>query len=66
VISDATPAYTSYVGASAGCPLLAVRSTCTVTAESAPGASGSVQWSVLGSLAPGSSSTVRYQVKVVD
>ena len=64
VISDSTPAFTLYVGASAGCPALITRTTCTVTTEPANGATGGVIWNVTGSVAPGASSTVRFQVRV--
>ena len=64
VISDSTPAFTIYVGGSAGCPLLVVRTSCTVATEPANGATGSVSWTTTGSVGPGASSTVRFQVRV--
>ena len=64
VISDSTPAFTVYVGASAGCPGLITRTTCTVSAEPANNAAGSVNWNITGNVAAGASSTVQYQVRV--
>ncbi len=64
VINDSTPAFTTYVGGSAGCPNLVARTTCIVTTEPANAATGSVIWTVSGSVAPSASSTVRYQVRV--
>ena len=64
VISDSTPAFTVYVGASAGCPGLVTRTVCTVASEPANNAVGSVNWNVTGSVGAGASSTVQYQVRV--
>jgi mucin-19 len=64
VVNDSTPAFTVYVGASAGCPALIIRTTCTVTSEPANNASGSVVWTITGSVGAGASSTVQYQVRV--
>ena len=64
VISDSTPAFTDYVGASAGCPLVVVRTNCTVTSEPANNATGLIQWNITGSVTPGASATVQYRVQV--
>lgn len=64
VISDSTPAFTVYVGASAGCPGLVIRTVCTVASEPANNAVGSVNWNITGSVGAGASSTVQYQVRV--
>jgi uncharacterized repeat protein (TIGR01451 family) len=64
VISDSTPAFTAYVGASAGCPLVVVRTSCTVTSEPANNATGTIQWNITGSLSPGVSATVQFRVQV--
>ena len=64
VISDSTPAFTAYVGASAGCPLVVVRTSCTVTSEPANNTTGSIQWNITGSFAPGVSATVQFRVQV--
>lgn len=66
VISDSTPAFTVYVGASAGCPVLVTRTTCTVTTEPVNGGAGSIGWSITGTVGVGVSATVQYQVKVQD
>jgi uncharacterized repeat protein (TIGR01451 family) len=64
VISDATPAFTTFV--SAACPgtLPAGVSSCTVTTQPAVGASGSLQWTFTGSLGSGAALAVTYQVKL--
>ena len=63
-ISDAVPAYTLYVGNSAGCPNLVARSGCAVLTEPANNAGGALVWRITGNLAPGASGTVSYQVRV--
>jgi uncharacterized repeat protein (TIGR01451 family) len=63
VVHDATPAYTLYVGGSAGCPLLVTRTTCAVT-EPANGATGGIVWTISGDLAAGASGTVQFQVRI--
>ena len=63
-INDVVPAYTLYVGNSAGCPNLVVRTVCTVPIEPANNAAGSLQWKITGNLAAGASGTVQYQVRV--
>ena len=64
VINDSTPAFTVYVGLSAGCPALITRTACTVPTEPANNGTGSVTWNITGSVGSGASSTVRYQVRV--
>jgi uncharacterized repeat protein (TIGR01451 family) len=64
VISDSTPAFTVYVGASAGCPGLVTRTTCTVASEPANNATGAVTWNITGGVGAGASSAVQYQVRV--
>jgi mucin-19 len=64
VINDSTPAFTLYVGLSAGCPTLITRTTCTVPTEPANNGTGSVVWNITGGVGAGASSTVRYQVRV--
>jgi Surface adhesin CshA non-repetitive domain 2 len=65
LISDATPAFTTYLGGSALCPVtLPAGLIC--TAVSAPGASapGALQWTFTGALAPSAQFSVTYQVRV--
>jgi uncharacterized repeat protein (TIGR01451 family) len=64
VISDATPAFTTFV--SAACPgtLPAGVSSCSVTTQPAAGGTGAVQWSFGGSLRSGGALTVTYQVRI--
>jgi len=62
VITDATPGYTTYVGATYG-TLPADLTACTV-AGPAVGETGTVTWTFTGSLAAGQSGTLTYQVRV--
>ena len=65
-VSDATPAYTTFV--SAACPppatLPPTLSSCTVAVQPAVGAAGALQWTFVGALAPGAQTTVVFQVRV--
>jgi uncharacterized repeat protein (TIGR01451 family) len=63
VISDSTPAYTTFL--SGACPgtLPSALTGCTLSAPSA-GATGALQWTFSGALAPGTQTTVTYQVTV--
>ncbi len=63
VISDATPAYTTYQGATCGTLPLNF-SGCSITAP-ALGGTGSVAFTFSGSLAPASSGTVSFTVQVL-
>jgi len=63
VIQDATPPYTVFVSGSCG-TLGAGLTGCAVTAQPGVGASGAVKWTLAGTLAPGASGTVTYQVRV--
>ncbi|HXF78214.1 MAG TPA: hypothetical protein VN598_05100, partial [Usitatibacter sp.] len=64
VITDATPAFTTFQSAACGAPLPPGITSCTVTTQPAVNGSGSVIWTLGGSLAAGGSGTVLYQVKV--
>ncbi len=64
VITDATPAYTTFESAACGAPLPASLTSCTVSAQPAAGASGSVVWTLGGTLLSGGSGSVVYQVRV--
>jgi mucin-19 len=64
VITDATPAFTSFQAAICGAPLPANITSCNVTTQPAVNASGSVVWTLTGSLVPGGSGTVLYTVRV--
>jgi uncharacterized repeat protein (TIGR01451 family) len=63
VIRDATPAFTVFQSASCA-TLGAGLTSCAVTSEPAPGAAGSIVWTLTGALAPGASGSVSYQVRV--
>ncbi|HEX7558812.1 MAG TPA: hypothetical protein VF386_06420, partial [Usitatibacter sp.] len=64
VVTDATPAFTSFQAASCGAPLPGGITACAVTTQPAVNASGSVVWTLTGSLAAGGSGTVLYTVRV--
>ncbi|MFI5370517.1 MAG: SdrD B-like domain-containing protein [Candidatus Eisenbacteria bacterium] len=63
LIRDATPAYTVFVGAACGA-LGGGLGGCGITAQPAVGTTGNVTWSLSGSLLPGASGTVAFQVRV--
>ncbi|WP_293374439.1 hypothetical protein [Nevskia sp.] len=73
VVNDATPSFTSFVSAAAG-PLPASLTACQKTtpaggpvdcaAVQAPGGRGALRWTFTGSLQPGGSGTVSFQVQV--
>ncbi len=62
-ITDVTPAYTVFEGATCG-TLGGGLSACAVTTEPAVGATGTVTWTLTGTLAPGASGSVTFQVSV--
>jgi uncharacterized repeat protein (TIGR01451 family) len=64
VITDATPAFTTFQAASCGAPLPGNITSCAVTSQPAVNGSGSVVWTLGGSLAAGGSGTVIYTVRV--
>jgi uncharacterized repeat protein (TIGR01451 family) len=64
VVTDATPAFTTFVSAGCGAPLPGNISSCTVTSQPAVNAAGSVVWTLGGTLLSGGSGTVTYQVRV--
>lgn len=62
-IYDATPAYTVFT--SAACGILATGLTgCTPTTSPAAGAAGPIEWTLAGSLLPGATGTVTFQVTI--
>jgi len=64
VITDATPAFTTFLTASCGSPLPANITACAVTSQPAVNGAGSVVWTLTGSLLSNGSGTVTYQVRV--
>ncbi|MGZ5073396.1 MAG: hypothetical protein ACXWBL_09680, partial [Usitatibacter sp.] len=64
VVTDSTPAFTSFQAASCGAPLPGNITACNVTTQPAVNASGSVVWTLTGSLVPGGTGTVLYTVRV--
>lgn len=65
-VTDATPAFTSFVAAACPAPasLPAGLTACSVSQQPAIGAQGSLVWTFTGSLAPGAQVTVSYKVTV--
>jgi len=63
LIRDATPAYTVFVGASCGA-LGGGLGGCGVTTQPTTGGTGNVTWTLAGSLLPGASGSVTFQVRV--
>jgi uncharacterized repeat protein (TIGR01451 family) len=64
VISDSAPAYTTYVSGTCGAPLPANITLCTVSQQPAPGGTGTVQWTLTGTLVSGATGSVSYTVQV--
>jgi uncharacterized repeat protein (TIGR01451 family) len=64
VISDSTPAFTTFVSATCPAVLPAGITGCSVSTQPAAGASGSLQWTFTGSLGSGAALAVTYQVKI--
>ena len=66
VIRDATPVFTTYVSASCGSPPAGLTCTPPASPATAPaaGATGAITWNFSGTLAPGASSAVTFQVQV--
>jgi uncharacterized repeat protein (TIGR01451 family) len=63
-INDATPSYTRFASAACATPLAAGLTGCSVTASPILGASGAIEWTLTGSLAPGASGQVAFFVDV--
>ncbi|MBD8528608.1 MULTISPECIES: DUF11 domain-containing protein [unclassified Massilia] len=63
-ITDATPAFTAFVGAECGA-LPADLASCAIAAQPAAGGDGLVEWRFTGSLQPGASGTVKIKVRVL-
>jgi uncharacterized repeat protein (TIGR01451 family) len=64
VISDTTPAFTTYIGASAACPSVPAGTSCSVSVQPAANATGPLRWTVTGNLPSSGSGTVSFQVRV--
>lgn len=62
-IYDTTPAFTTFVSATADTPPANLGATVTITAP-APGGTGAIHWIFTGTLAPGSTGTVYFTVRV--
>jgi uncharacterized repeat protein (TIGR01451 family) len=62
VINNSTPGFTTFVSAAYGA-LPANLTDCTITTP-AVGVAGGIRWSLVGTLAPGSSGTLSFQVKI--
>ena len=64
VVDDATPAFTTFVAAACPASLPTGLTACSVSTKPAAGASGALQWTFTGTLAPGAQTAVTYQVVV--
>jgi uncharacterized repeat protein (TIGR01451 family) len=64
VLSDATPAFTRFVSAQCVAPLPAGLSGCSVSAQPTTGSSGTIQWTLSGSLAPAARGQVQFTVQI--
>jgi uncharacterized repeat protein (TIGR01451 family) len=64
VVTDSTPAFTTFQAASCVTPLPAGVTSCSVTTQPAVNGTGSVVWTLGGSLPAGASGTVLYTVRV--
>ncbi|MBK7660968.1 MAG: DUF11 domain-containing protein [Betaproteobacteria bacterium] len=64
VITDATPAFTTFLSATCTAPLPASLTACSPTTQPSVGGSGAIAWTLTGSLAPGASGTVVFTVRV--
>jgi hypothetical protein len=63
VIRDATPAWTVFDSASCAATGTGITG-CSLTQQPAAGATGSLSWTLVGSLAPGGSGSVSFRVRV--
>ncbi|MBK8323042.1 MAG: DUF11 domain-containing protein [Betaproteobacteria bacterium] len=64
VITDATPAFTTFLSATCTAPLPASLTACAATTQPSVGGSGALAWTLTGSLTPGASGTVVFTVRV--
>jgi uncharacterized repeat protein (TIGR01451 family) len=64
VITDATPAFTTFQSATCTAPLPASLTGCTATTQPGVGGTGAIAWTLTGALAPGSTGTVVFVVRV--
>ena len=64
MVYDTTPAFTVFVSATCGPTLPADLTGCTVSTQPAVNTTGALQWTFIGTLAPGGSGTVSYQVRI--
>ncbi|MBZ0248650.1 MAG: DUF11 domain-containing protein, partial [Burkholderiales bacterium] len=63
VVTDATPAFTRYQSAACAAPPANLTG-CSVTSQPAVNGTGSIVWTLTGSLLPGGTGSVSYQVRV--
>lgn len=64
IINDATPAYTTFLSATCLPPLPTAISACSASPVPTIGATGSIKWTLTGTLAPAALGQVQYKVKV--
>ena len=63
-ITDATPAFTTFVSAACGAPLPASLTACTASTKPGIGLTGAIEWAFTGTLAPGASGSVSFSVRL--
>ena len=63
-LSDASPAFTRFVSAACVAPLAAGLSACSVSASPGAGASGAIEFTLVGTLLPSASGQVSFVVDV--
>jgi uncharacterized repeat protein (TIGR01451 family) len=63
-VADATPPYTRFVSAACTLPLPAGVSACSVTASPAVGATGAIEWTLVGDLLPAAGGGVSFTVEL--
>ena len=64
IVTDNTPAYTTFTLAACGMVLPPALTACMVTSAPAMGAAGNIQWTLTGQLNPGQSGEVSFRVQV--
>jgi uncharacterized repeat protein (TIGR01451 family) len=64
VITDSTPAFTTFQSATCTVPLPAALTACSATTQPSVGGTGAIAWTLTGSLAPGATGSVVFVVRV--
>ena len=64
IINDSTPAYTTFQSAACGAPLPSGVTACTISTQPSLGSTGTIQWTLTGSMNASQTGTVTFSVKV--